>query len=155
MISLVNTEKVATMSKLAIYESGIGKKELVLAKYYKSDYIRYNVLKTILTAAFCYWIVVAVLAFLNMEYILDHIVDMDYMHVLHLLIAGFVICLAVYWLFSRVYFSVRYEQARPHIIEYNRLLKRMEDYYKEGVDSTPKNVKIRGTIVENDEFIDY
>ncbi len=56
--NLVNEQKVRMMTKLAIYESGKGKQDLKLAKYYKSDYIKYNVLKTIVSTAVCYWLAI-------------------------------------------------------------------------------------------------
>ncbi len=152
---MVNEEKVRMMTKLAIYEDGIGKQELKLAKYYKSDYIKYNMLKTVVITAVCYWMAVGLYALMNLQKLIDNLATMDYMRVLYILGAGFVIVLVGYAIFARIYYDRKYEAARPNIVIYNHFLKKMEEYYQTGVDDQPKNVKVRGKIGHNDEFIDY
>ncbi|MDE5966540.1 MAG: hypothetical protein K2G89_06885, partial [Lachnospiraceae bacterium] len=132
-----------------------GKQELKLAKYFKSDYIKYNVLKTIVSTAICYWLAVALYALINIQKLIDNLTTMDYMAVLYNLLVGFVVVVLGYAIFARIYYDRKYEAARPNIVIYNHFLKKMEDFYKEGVNDAPKNVKVRGTIGENDEFIDY
>lgn len=152
---MVNEEKVRMMTRLAIYENGKGKQELKLAKYFKSDYIKYNVLKTVVSTAICYWLAVALYALINIQKLIDNLTTMDYMAVLYNLLVGFVVVVLGYAIFARIYYDRKYEAARPNIVIYNHFLKKMEDFYKEGVNDAPKNVKVRGTIGENDEFIDY
>lgn len=153
--NLVNEQKVRMMTKLAIYESGKGKQELTMAKYYKSDYIKYNVLKTVVITAVCYWLAVGLYVMVNMQKLIDNLTNMDYMSVIYKLIIGFVVVVVGYGVFARIYYDKKYEAARPNIVIYNHFLKKMEEYYQAGVDDTPKNVKVRGKIGENDEFIDY
>ena len=152
---MVNEQKVRMMTKLAIYESGKGKQELPIAKYYKSDYIKYNVLKTVVTTAVCYWLAVGLYVMVNMQKLIDNLTNMDYMSVLYGLIIGFVVVVLGYGVFARIHYDKKYEAARPNIVIYNHFLKKMEEYYQAGVDDAPKNVKVRGKIGENDEFIDY
>lgn len=152
---MVNEEKVRMMTKLATFEAGKGKQDLKLAKYYKSDYIKYNILKTIVATTVCYWLAVGLVILVDIEEILDNITQMDYMSIIYKLIIGFVVVVVGYAFFARIYYDRKYEKARPDIVVYNHYLKKMEEYYAEGVDDTPKNVKVRGTIGENDEFIDY
>ena len=45
---MLNNRKVRIMTQLAIYEKGEGKKDFKLSKFYKTDYARFNVLKTAL-----------------------------------------------------------------------------------------------------------
>lgn len=152
---MVNEEKVRMMTKLAMYEDGKGKQELTLAKYYKSDYIKYNLLKTVVTTAICYWLAVALYALMNMQSLIDGLASLDYMKAIYGLLIGFVVVVVGYGIFARIYYDKKYEAARPNIVIYNHFLKKMEEFYKEGVDDAPKNVKVRGSIGENDEFIDY
>lgn len=152
---MVNEEKVRMMTKLAIYEDGKGKQELTLAKYYKSDYIKYNVLKTVVITAICYWLAVGLYVMVNLQKLIDNLTNMDYMSVLYGLIVGFVVVVVGYGIFARIYYDRKYEAARPNIVIYNHFLKKMEEYYQAGVDDKPKNVRVRGKIGENDEFIDY
>ncbi len=152
---MVNEEKVRIMAKLAIYENGKGKQELKLAKYFKSDYIKYNVLKTIVSTAICYWLAVLLYVLINLQKLTENLTTMDYMSVLYRLLIGFVVVVLVYAIFARIFYDRQYEKARPNIVIYNHFLKKLEEYYKAGVDDAPKNVRVRGAIGENDEFIDY
>lgn len=152
---MVNEEKVRMMTRLAIYENGKGRQELKLAKYFKSDYIKYNVLKTIVSTAICYWLAIALYALINIQTLINNLTTMDYMGVLYNLLIGFVVVVLGYAIFARIYYDRKYEAARPNIVIYNHFLKKMEEFYKEGVNDAPKNVKVRGAIGENDEFIDY
>ena len=43
---MVDEKKTILMTKLAIFEKHEKNKSLVVSKYYRSDYVRYNVLKT-------------------------------------------------------------------------------------------------------------
>ncbi len=152
---MVNEEKVRIMAKLAIYENGKGKQELKLAKYFKSDYIKYNVLKTIVSTAICYWLAVLLYVLINLQKLTENLTTMDYMSVLYRLLIGFVVVVLAYAIFARIFYDRQYEKARPNIVIYNHFLKKLEEYYKAGVDDAPKNVRVRGAIGENDEFIDY
>ncbi|MDF2593610.1 MAG: hypothetical protein K0S75_3076, partial [Clostridia bacterium] len=42
---MLNTNKVRLMTKLALYETKEGKEDIRLSKYYKTDYVRYQVIK--------------------------------------------------------------------------------------------------------------
>ena len=44
-MDMVDEKKTILMTKLAIFEKHEKNKSLVVSKYYRSDYVRYNVLK--------------------------------------------------------------------------------------------------------------
>ena len=44
---MLNNRKVRLMTKLAIYEKEDGKEDIRLGRYYRGDYVRYQLLKTI------------------------------------------------------------------------------------------------------------
>ena len=45
---MINNEKVKLMTKLAIYEKK-NEEDIKLSKYYKVDYVKHNILKTLIT----------------------------------------------------------------------------------------------------------
>ena len=47
---MLNYRKIRIMHKLAVYENKEGKEDIQLSKYYKTDYVRYQVLKSIICA---------------------------------------------------------------------------------------------------------
>ena len=60
---MLNNQKIKKMHKLALYESGEGKRHLAISNYYRSDYIGLALIKTFFdnnclwyTAADLFWI---------------------------------------------------------------------------------------------------
>ena len=66
------------MTKLAIYEKKDGKEDIKLAKYYKSDYARLQMLKTAVAVTIAFLCLVAVGVIYKMEFILNNALDIDY-----------------------------------------------------------------------------
>lgn len=57
---MVNEEKVRLMTRLAMYEQSTGREDLEKGKYFKSDYVKYNCLKTLVSTTILYVVVVVV-----------------------------------------------------------------------------------------------
>ena len=74
---MINNEKVSLMTKLAIYEEK-NSEDIKLSKYYKSDYIRHNVLKTIISVSFAYVCVLLLILFYNLEEVLAKAFELNY-----------------------------------------------------------------------------
>ena len=64
---MVDNEKVRIMTKIAIYEKNQEHEGLALSKYFREDYVRFNMLKTLVTSTICFWLFVAVSAVVNFE----------------------------------------------------------------------------------------
>ena len=56
---MLNEQKIKKMRKLATYESGKGRKQLRISKYYRSDYIGLSLIKNFfllqLLMVCCFW----------------------------------------------------------------------------------------------------
>ena len=52
---MINEEKVILMTKLASYETDNGKKDILVVNYFRSDYIGFQLLKSVIAAtiSFC------------------------------------------------------------------------------------------------------
>lgn len=143
---MVDAEKVKVMTKIAIYEKGDGKKEIPISKYYKRDYVKYNILKTMVFATISYWLIVGVAIAVNLEEILSKINNINYMAVVYMLFGGYVAFLFLYTLITKLVYGARYEKARPKLIIYNYLLKKLIKFYDQSEKGTyammPKDMKI-------------
>ena len=146
---MVREENVKLMSKIAIYEKRRGKTDIPMSGYYKSDYVRMNVLKTIVMATVAFLIITATIVMYKLDYILANILKIDYgsLGMGILLIYG--VWVFVYWLVARILYAVRYEKARPNIIDYNHKLKKLEE------ESYREIMRAKGGVVINDDFIDF
>lgn len=146
---MVREEKVKLMTKIAIYEKGIGKNEIAMHGYYKSDYVRINTLKAIVSATITFGLIFAIVAVYKMDYILANALKFDYVGVLKIAALAYAIWILVYWLFARILYAKRYEASRSNIIIYNHRLKKIQE------ESDKKVVKAKGGVGIGDEFIDF
>ena len=157
---MFDEEKVKVMTKLAIYEKGEGKKDLPLSKYYKRDYIKYNILKTVVYSTFAYWLIIAGLILINLEKLLTKINDIKYINVVTALIIGYVVFLIFYSIITKCVYTKKYEKAVPKIIIYNFLLKKLMKYYEDRENSIiirdhSEDIRYGGEHSEYDDFIKH
>lgn len=124
---MVDENKVRLMTRLAIYEKHENSRNLVLSKYYRSDYVRYNVLKTLVASTIVYWSVVGAYAFMEFDELLAKINDIDYFKLMYDLLAGYVAFSVIYFLFATLVYNYRYYKAKPGLVKYNINLKKLID----------------------------
>ncbi len=122
---MIDEKKVALMTKLAIFEKHESNDSLVLSKYYKSDYVRYNMLKTLIAATVVYWAIIAAYVFVKFDQMLADINKLNYFDLIYKVLAGYVVTLVVFFLFSSMVYSYRYYKARPGLTKYNSNLKKL------------------------------
>ncbi len=122
---MVDEKKVALMTKLAIFEKHESSNSLVLSKYYKSDYVRFNMLKTLIAATVVYWAIIAAYIFVKFDQMLADINKLNYFDLIYKVLVGYVITLLVFFLFSSMVYSYRYYKARPGLTKYNSNLKKL------------------------------
>ena len=58
---MLNTKKIRHMTNLAIYEKKEGREDIKLSTFYKSDYVRYHLLKTCISATIAYLLVLVMI----------------------------------------------------------------------------------------------
>lgn len=155
---MVNEEKVKLMTQMAIYESTKGKEQLQVSKYYKSDYVKFHMLKTAVAATFAYALILTFYGLLHAEKLLEQINGMDYLATGKALLLSYAIVVVIYVIIAWVIYSIRYERIKPDVIKYNRLLKKTAEYYKqEQAPKIPKTgvvLEERRVEPEDDYFID-
>lgn len=126
---MLNEERVILMTKLASYESGEGRKNVAIGNYFRSDYIGWQVLKSIISATIAFVVVFAVYIFYDFEVFMTDIYKMDLLdfgkHVLSIY-AGVV---GGYAVLSYIVFSYRYSKARKSMRLYYINLKKLSHMY--------------------------
>lgn len=122
-------EKIKLMTKAALYEKDQSADGRNLSRYYKEDYVKYGMLRTVITTTIGYWLVIAVYVMLKFNRILEDISKRNYFRIVVLVMAGYAICLVVFLLYAFVVYNVKYEKARAGIIRYNKNLKRLLRLY--------------------------
>jgi hypothetical protein len=133
---MLNTDKIRLMTKLALYETKEGKEDIRLSKYYKTDYVRYQVLKSVLCATFGYALILLLIFIYKTEYIVSNAVTMNYKAVGTYILGIYVIIVAIYGLGASVGYAIKYDLSRKKLSRYYKLLKRLNKIYN---DETPES----------------
>ncbi len=127
---MVDKEKVRLMTQIAIYEKKEENRNLVMSRYFKEDYVKYNCLKTMVVTTICYWLVVGIYIAVRFEKLLMDAYTMDYFKVMSGLMLGYVAVLGVFFVYTFVVFSIRFYRVKPGLVRYNRNLRRLIRVYK-------------------------
>ncbi|MBH1940377.1 hypothetical protein I5677_05635 [Mobilitalea sibirica] len=128
---MLNNKKIRLMTKLAVYENKEGKEDIRLSKYYKTDYVRYQILKSIISATIGYALILFMIFLYEMEYLIRHAVDLDYKTLGTYILGIYIIFVAVYGLGSAIGYSMKYDASRKKLAKYYKLLKRLNKLYNE------------------------
>jgi hypothetical protein len=128
---MLNEEKIALMTKMAIYEKGEGRKSFSMSKYYRSDYMSLRIINSLIVTTLAYVIVVASIIFVNVEKLLDQLVEMDFLQIGKELLMAYGITLAVNLVMTYVIYRVRFQKYRKGLNEYNGNLKKLYHISKE------------------------
>jgi len=128
---MLNNKKIRLMTKLAIFETKEGKEDIRLSKYYKTDYVRLQVLKSIISTTVGYLLILALIFLYKSEYIIKNAVSLDYKTIGSYILGIYIILITIYGLGSLAWFSLKYEASKKKLTRYFKLLKRMKNIYKE------------------------
>ena len=123
---MVNEEKVILMTKLASYEQGEGKKYVNITRYFRTDYITAQMLKSIIAGIVAFVTIVGVYLFYSFEVIMENIYNMDVVAFGKTIGRYFVICMGVYLVISYALAVYRYTHARKSLKLYYANLKKLE-----------------------------
>jgi hypothetical protein len=128
---MLNTNKVRLMTKLALYETKEGKEDIRLSKYYKTDYVRYQVIKSMICATVGYAFILLLIFIYKSENIIKNAVTLNYKTIGTYVLGIYIIIIAIYGLGAMVGYSIKYDQSRKKLSRYYKLLKRLNKIYNE------------------------
>ncbi len=148
---MIDENKVRLMTKIAIYEKKEENRNLIISKFYKSDYVRYNVLKTLIATTVAFWAIIGAYVFIKFDDLLAKVSDVDYFDVMYKLLGAYVFVCLGFFFFAQIVYSYRYSMAKPGLIKYNVNLKKLIESYggkKKKKNKAPS--KVVGTVVEDE-----
>lgn len=129
---MLKEEKIRLMTRLAIYENREGKKTKRIAKYFRGDFVSWNVIKTGLSVTIAYVVLVALWAVYTMEELLESITTLDVMDLAQNILLRYLGILAVFIVISYVVYTLRYEKAKRSLKKFYKNLRRLEQVGLEG-----------------------
>ena len=126
---MLNNQKIKKMHKLALYESGEGKRHLAISNYYRSDYIGLALIKNFFLVTIGYVLIVAAVAVYFGEYLLENIHKMNLVALGAYIIIGYLVVLVFYSVLTYIQYSVKYYRAKKSVREYYSQLTSLSKIY--------------------------
>ncbi len=128
---MLNNRKIRIMTQLVIYEKKEGRPDFKLAKFYRTDYARFNALKTMLWITIAYVIVLMLVALYKMEYLITNALTLDYKALGWKILGIYIAIASVYIIGAFVGYSIYYSLSRKKLAKYYRMLGWLKNMYKE------------------------
>ena len=107
------------MTKMASYEANEGRRNVAIGRYFRSDYIGWHVLKSIISATIAFVVV----------FMLD-IYKMDVLAFVKRILSMYLWTTGIYAVIAFVVYAVRYSRAMRSLKLYHMNLRRLMNMYK-------------------------
>lgn len=127
---MLNEERVVLMTKMAAFEERDGKKSLAIGSYFRSDYIGWQVLKSIISATIAFVVVFAMYIFYDFEIFMTDIYKMDLLEFARNVLFFYLGTVGVYALISYIVYAVRYSRAKKSLRVYYMNLHKLSSMYR-------------------------
>ena len=75
---MLSEERIRKMIRLADYEKGIGSSDLKRTHYWRMDYVRMQILKTILAVFVAFVLGILLSVLYHMDYVMQHVWELPY-----------------------------------------------------------------------------
>lgn len=127
---MLNEERVILMTRLASYEANEGKDNVATGSYFRSDYIKMQTIKSILSATITFFIVVVLVVLVDFEGFMGDIYQTDLFEYGKKILFWYLGFVGAYGVISYIVYSVRYRRARKHLKIYFNNLKKLSAMYE-------------------------
>lgn len=123
---MLHQDKVRLMTRLTMFEeSREGKRAMRVSRFYKNDYVTWELIKTILSVTVGYVLVLAMAVLYHLEFLLAHAVTLDYKNIGIKILGGYLVLLVVYVSGGLIGYSYKYGEERKNLVRYYKSLKRL------------------------------
>ena len=119
------------MTKLARYDSGEGKEELRIARYYRSDYIGLALFRNFFLASIGYLVILLLVGAYFAEFLAEHLHTLNVTWIGMMIVGGYLVTIGVYSVVTYTLHTIRYGRAQKGAAAYERRLRELEALYEE------------------------
>lgn len=131
---MLSKKKIKIMFRMADYESGRGRRDLNIIKFYKNDYVRLSMIKSLICVTFAYLLILVLVAVYNMEYIIKSTFELPYRSIAIWIVGIYIALLVIYAFISLFVYAARYNRARKRVRKYFRYLQYLRKNYQSDDD---------------------
>lgn len=128
---MLNEDKVKLMTRMAIYEKRKGRKTMKMTKYFQSDYVSWNMIKTAAAVTFAYLMVAGCWVLYHLEYFMANLYTLDFTELIRRFLVYYVAVLAGYMILSFIIYTVKYSLAMKSLKRFRASLKKVKQMSQE------------------------
>lgn len=128
---MINQEKVVLMTRLASYEDNEGKKYLEIGRYFKSDYISLQLLKSLISGTIVFCVLVGMSVLYDIESFMKNFYQTgDLINLAKETVILYLIVIGIYLVIAYVVAVYRYNRSRQSLKTYYGNLKKLLKFYE-------------------------
>lgn len=128
---MLKDEKISLMIRLAEYEQREGRVDLERTRYFKMDYIRLQILKTLVSVTGAVFLVILLAVLYHMEYIITNALSLDYAGMGKSILVIYLLLLCLFSAITISVSTVQYEASKNRVKQYYITLQKLLTYYEE------------------------
>lgn len=126
---MLNEGKIKVMTHLAKCEKKENGESFNVMNFYKYDYIRYNLLKTVISVTIGYMLVIGLAALYQAEYLIANFVILDYKAIGTVVLGCYFALLLLYSVATIVGCALKYDKSRKEVGRYYKVLEALRKFY--------------------------
>lgn len=128
---MLNEERIKLMTKMALYQTNEGKRNVAIGSYFRGDYISLQVIKSMINATIAFVILFALFVLYDLEFIMSDIYKVDnLLDVGKPILLAYLVFVGVYAFISYLVYAYRYAKARKGLKSYYNNLKKLAFLYE-------------------------
>lgn len=127
---MVDIEKVRIMTKLAVFEQAEEENALKITQYYQGDYVRCQLLKTLVCVTIGYICLCGLGMLYQLEYLIENATTLNYPQLIKQVAGGYFILLLFYGIGVTGGYIHRYHKAKKRTKGYDRNLHTLRQLYR-------------------------
>ena len=128
---MITNEKLRLMTRMTIFEeSEEGKEAIRIGHFFKNDYIRWELIKTILSVTVAYVLILGMIVLYKLEYLIANALKLDYKGILTEVLGIYLVLIVVYVSGAIIGYSYKFNRERRNLGRYEKSLKRLSNIYK-------------------------
>ncbi len=127
---MLNEKRVKHMVKLASYEMKNGTEDMKISSYFRSDYISFNVLCSLIWATLGFVTIVGLLGIAYMDLILEGLTIERGIYLILAFIVAYVVLMIIYGIIAYCFYKKKHLSARNKIKKLGRGLEALEKMYE-------------------------
>lgn len=127
---MLNEERVKHMIKLADYETKGGKEEQKIASFYKNNYIRLNIMWTLLWMTVAYGFIVATVWLALRDLVVVELTQIQVLSLWILVASIYIVLFITYMVTAKGYYKRKHDRAYHHVKKFKEDLVILEKMYE-------------------------